>query len=69
MSIEKIVLTVEITANGESIGDKENVCAALERFGAVRVLEIEERAEPQQTSFWDESLRGTPFEGRIKKFW
>lgn len=69
MGIERIALTVEITANGESIGDKENVCAALERFGAVRVLEIEERAEPQQTSFWDESLQGTPFEGRIKKFW
>ena len=56
MGIERIVLTVEIVADGESIGDKENVCAALERFGTVRVLEIEERAEPQQTSFWDESL-------------
>lgn len=69
MGIERIVLTVEITANGESIGDKENVCAELERFGTVRVLEIEERTEPQQTSFWDESLQGTQFEGRIKKFW
>ena len=69
MGIERIVLKVEIVANGESIGDKENVCAALERFGTVRVLEIEERAEPKQTSFWDESLQGTQFEGRIKKFW
>lgn len=69
MSIERIVLTVEITANGETIGDKENVCAALEHFGTVRVLEIEERSDPQQTSFWDEMLQGTPFEGRIKKFW
>lgn len=69
MGIKRLVLTVEIAADGETIGDKENVCAALERFGTVRVLEAEEAPEPKQVSFWDESLKGTPFEGKIHKFW
>lgn len=68
----KIVLTVEITAGGETIGDKENVAAALERFGTVRILQVQEpepSRQPEQCSFWEQSLKGTPYEGGITKFW
>lgn len=71
----KIVLTVEITDSGETIRDKENVAAALERFGTVRFLQVQEmhrrekQQEMEQCSFWESSLKGTPYEGKIKRFW
>ena len=71
----KIVLTVEITDGGETIGEKENVAAALERFGTVRFLQVQEpnrsqrQQEMEQCSFWENSLKGTPYEGKIKRFW
>lgn len=71
----KIVLTVEIIDGGETIGDKENVEAALERFGTVRILQVQEpqktqkQQEMEQCSFWEQSLKGTPYEGKIQRFW
>lgn len=71
----KIVLTVEIIDGGETIGDKENVAAALERFGTVRILQVQEpqktqkQQEMEQCSFWEQSLKGTPYEGKIQRFW
>lgn len=71
----KIVLTVEIIDGGETIGDKENVAAALERFGTVRILQVQEpqktqkQQEMEQFSFWEQSLKGTPYEGKIQRFW
>lgn len=73
--MKKIVLTVEIIDGGEIIGDKENVAAALERFGTVRILQVQEvhrrekQQEMEQCSFWENSLKGTPYEGKIKRFW
>lgn len=65
--MKKIVLTVEIIAGGETIGDKENVAAALERFGTVRILQVQEPQE-QSDSFWDGYLKGTPYQEAINGF-
>lgn len=63
-AMAKIVLTVEIESGGETIGDKENVAAALERFGRVRILKVEEKPK----SFWDDYMQGTAFQGKISGF-
>ncbi len=50
--MSKIVLTVEITGGGEVIGDKDNVAAALERFGKVRILRVDKPKQERISSFW-----------------
>ncbi len=61
----KIRLTVEIVSNGETIGDKENVAAALERFGKVTIVQVQEE---KKDTFWDQYLKGTPYQESIKNF-
>lgn len=63
--MSKIILTVEITDGGEIIGDKENVAAALERFGEVRILKVDEPQQERIDTFWDAYTKGTPLEGKV----
>ena len=55
--MSKLILTVEIEGVGETIGDKENVAAALERFGKVTFIKAEEKTK---ASFWSDYLKNAP---------